>query len=217
MLMMLLPSEKLPPFIPLISLDAFDALRAVSIIKTLVIEQTVYCAHFLTAFFSRLFSSTMLALQRVSKSSDTCTTNILPCRIHHDGPAKVTKRYWSPQAEKGTLEGVNDISSTQYWGRADQSNGSTDGTKSSHFRGRKLRGRVMKLPAGYEGTRECCAWLRVERRVREGADTTVQKELLQDRPSDICLSPRRPDPHPHTRRSTKTLRSRTKRRPHQSR
>lgn len=27
----------------------------------------------------------------------------------------------------------------------------SDGTRSSHFRGRKLRGRVLKLPSGYEG------------------------------------------------------------------
>ncbi|KAJ9613462.1 hypothetical protein H2200_003404 [Cladophialophora chaetospira] len=69
----------------------------------------------------------MLALQRREKRTDIRTANILPCRIQHDGPLKVTKRYWSPQVEK-------------------------DGTATSYFRGRKLRGKVLKLPAGYRGT-----------------------------------------------------------------
>ncbi|KIW60649.1 hypothetical protein PV05_00849 [Exophiala xenobiotica] len=68
----------------------------------------------------------MLALQKTSSPTRKCTTNILPCRVHHDGPIKVTKRYWSPQDEN-------------------------DGSKTSHFRGRRLRGRVMRLPAGYRG------------------------------------------------------------------
>ncbi|KIV80918.1 hypothetical protein PV11_08383 [Exophiala sideris] len=68
----------------------------------------------------------MLALHQTSSSSHKSTANILPCRIHHDGPTKVTKRYWSPQDGK-------------------------DGTKTSYFRGRRLRGRVIKLPADYHG------------------------------------------------------------------
>ncbi|EXJ84832.1 hypothetical protein A1O3_05505 [Capronia epimyces CBS 606.96] len=68
----------------------------------------------------------MLSLQRSAISADKCTANVLPCRIHHDGPTKVTKRYWSPQGEK-------------------------DGTQTSHFRGRRLRGRVIQLPDGYQG------------------------------------------------------------------
>jgi hypothetical protein len=45
----------------------------------------------------------MLALQRQSKDADDCSAHILPCRIQYDGPTKVTKRYWSPQIEKGRL------------------------------------------------------------------------------------------------------------------
>ncbi|EHY59344.1 hypothetical protein ABEF95_015458 [Exophiala dermatitidis] len=44
----------------------------------------------------------MLALKRPQDGLDSCTVNVLPCRIHHDGPTKVTKRYWCPQIEKGT-------------------------------------------------------------------------------------------------------------------
>ncbi|KAJ4526192.1 hypothetical protein HRR83_001381 [Exophiala dermatitidis] len=68
----------------------------------------------------------MLALKRPQDGLDSCTVNVLPCRIHHDGPTKVTKRYWCPQIEK-------------------------DGTRTAYFRGRKLRGRVLQLPAGYQG------------------------------------------------------------------
>ncbi|KIW21084.1 hypothetical protein PV08_01663 [Exophiala spinifera] len=68
----------------------------------------------------------MLALQRKSSPAGSCTANILPCRIHHDGPTKVTKRYWSPRDEK-------------------------DQTKTAYFRGRRLRGRVIAIPQGYHG------------------------------------------------------------------
>ncbi|OQU99090.1 hypothetical protein CLAIMM_04777 [Cladophialophora immunda] len=68
----------------------------------------------------------MLALQRPGNSGDKCVANILPCRIHHNGPTKVTKRYWSPQVER-------------------------DGTATSYFRGRRLRGKPLKVPLGYQG------------------------------------------------------------------
>ncbi|KAK5455904.1 hypothetical protein LTS15_005222 [Exophiala xenobiotica] len=47
----------------------------------------------------------MLALKKTSSPTRPCkgTTNILPCRVHHDGPIKVTKRYWSPQDENGVV------------------------------------------------------------------------------------------------------------------
>ncbi|KAL1965015.1 hypothetical protein VTN77DRAFT_6215 [Rasamsonia byssochlamydoides] len=62
-----------------------------------------------------------------SMSSAFCTPNILPCRVHHDGPVEVSKRYWNP---------VKD----------DNGNAQT-----AYFRGRKLRGRRVALPEGYEG------------------------------------------------------------------
>ncbi|KEF54096.1 uncharacterized protein A1O9_09891 [Exophiala aquamarina CBS 119918] len=45
----------------------------------------------------------MLALRRPQTQLDKCSVNILPCRIHHDGPTKITKRYWAPAAEKGVI------------------------------------------------------------------------------------------------------------------
>ncbi|KAK6431330.1 hypothetical protein LTR95_012513 [Oleoguttula sp. CCFEE 5521] len=52
--------------------------------------------------------------------------NILPCSIKHSGPVGITKQYWSPTS-------------------------SSNGTSTAYFRGRKLRGKTVKLPAGYEG------------------------------------------------------------------
>ena len=43
----------------------------------------------------------MLALQRREEGAERSIANVLPCRLHYDGPTKVTKRYWSPQVEKG--------------------------------------------------------------------------------------------------------------------
>lgn len=60
----------------------------------------------------------MYALQAGSKpifslESDEETTkftpNILPCRIHHDGPIESTDRFWIPQTdEKGTHPSIID-------------------------------------------------------------------------------------------------------------
>ena len=66
----------------------------------------------------------MLAIS--TGSSDKTSINILPCRIHHTGPTRVTKRYWQPKID-------------------------SDGHSTSHFRGRRLRGRVVKLPTNYQG------------------------------------------------------------------
>ncbi|KAJ5972493.1 Ribonuclease H2 subunit C [Penicillium vulpinum] len=64
-----------------------------------------------------------------SKKNDSppqCVPNIIPCRIHHDGPIDSLNRYWTVKHEK-------------------------DDTQTAHFRGRKLRGRRVALPDGYQG------------------------------------------------------------------
>ncbi|KAJ5545164.1 Ribonuclease H2 subunit C [Penicillium sp. DV-2018c] len=65
-----------------------------------------------------------------SEKNDTnpqYTPNIIPCRVHHDGPVESVERYWTPVADK------------------------KDNTQTAHFRGRKLRGRRVALPDGYRG------------------------------------------------------------------
>ncbi|GLI77932.1 hypothetical protein PoHVEF18_006229 [Penicillium ochrochloron] len=66
-----------------------------------------------------------------SPVSDEVTTkftpNILPCRIHHDGPIESTSRFWIPQSDE------------------------KDNKQTAHFRGRRLRGRRVAIPEGYQG------------------------------------------------------------------
>ncbi|KAI1971406.1 hypothetical protein LOZ53_005327 [Ophidiomyces ophidiicola] len=54
--------------------------------------------------------------------------NILPCKIHHNGPIDVSTRHWDPTADKENPQ-----------------------LATSYFRGRKLRGRRVALPEGYQG------------------------------------------------------------------
>lgn len=66
-------------------------------------------------------------MRAISKVSEEKTrVNVLPCRINHNGPAKVVKRYWQPRDE-------------------------ADGANTSYFRGRKLKAKLAKLPEKYQG------------------------------------------------------------------
>ena len=68
----------------------------------------------------------LINMLAIVKSTDRASSNvdILPCRINHTGPGKITKRHWQPQV-------------------------GADGTKTAYFRGRRLRGRVIKIPSKY--------------------------------------------------------------------
>lgn len=73
----------------------------------------------------------MYAVAPTSTTSTKRTTpNLLPCTIHHSGPIQTPARYWSPTP---TTTNDNKI------------------TKTSYLRGRKLRGRTLRLPANYTG------------------------------------------------------------------
>lgn len=67
----------------------------------------------------------MLAIQSTTTDKHV-TPNVLPCAIKHNGPVSAAERYWNPSTEQ-------------------------DGTTTSFFRGRKLRGKKIALPEGYEG------------------------------------------------------------------
>ncbi|CAF3651895.1 hypothetical protein SNK05_007122 [Fusarium graminearum] len=73
--------------------------------------------------------------------------NILPCRIHHDGPIEPTSTYWTPAA-------------------------TDDGTKLAYFRGRKLQGKIVKLPKD-------CRGIVVERVSQQDPKTAVE-EIVED-------------------------------------
>ncbi|KAI9369523.1 ribonuclease H2 non-catalytic subunit-domain-containing protein [Aspergillus egyptiacus] len=62
------------------------------------------------------------------RTSDTCTPNVLPCRINYDGPVKSINRYWTPVTDEKDKN-----------------------LQTAYFRGRKLRGRRVEIPEGYEG------------------------------------------------------------------
>ncbi|KAF2103385.1 ribonuclease H1 small subunit [Rhizodiscina lignyota] len=66
----------------------------------------------------------MLAIQK-KRESPKVEAHALPCRLHHSGHID-TRNRWKPESQ-------------------------VDGTSTVYFRGRKLRGRTIKLPEGYEG------------------------------------------------------------------
>ena len=68
----------------------------------------------------------MLSIQPQSHPKKV-TPNILPCTVKHNGPISAAERYWSPITTEA------------------------DGTSTAYFRGRKLQGRKIALPAGYIG------------------------------------------------------------------
>lgn len=67
----------------------------------------------------------MLAIHPTNTDKQV-TPNVLPCAIKHNGPVSAAERYWNPSTEQ-------------------------DGTTTAFFRGRKLRGKKIALPEGYEG------------------------------------------------------------------
>lgn len=69
-----------------------------------------------------------LSISRISTTSPKCSLNVLPCHINHTGPVDASSRYWRPTPD------VDDTS-----------------VETSYFRGRKLRGRKVAVPEGYEG------------------------------------------------------------------
>ena len=82
-------------------------------------------------------STKMLAITPLTRKRKLVTPNLLPTSIKHNGPVDAGKRYWDPtpdssQEQDGSVNGNSD-------------------TSTAYFRGRKLRGRRVKLPDGYEG------------------------------------------------------------------
>lgn len=67
----------------------------------------------------------MLAIKQ-SPDSRQVVPNLLPCTIKHNGPVPIKKRYWKPEAAE-------------------------DGRRTAYLRGRKLRGREIQVPTGYQG------------------------------------------------------------------
>ena len=61
-----------------------------------------------------------------SRAIEKITSHLLPCQINHDGPVNDSSKYWKPQTKE-------------------------DGTHEAYLRGRRLQGKEVTLPTGYEG------------------------------------------------------------------
>lgn len=89
----------------------------------------------------------MLSIDQRKSSTAKVIPNLLPCRIHHDGPVGSADSYWMPSiADPGeeqlmlpqpVLKSLLTISA--------------DAKKTAYFRGRQLHGKVVKVPDGYRG------------------------------------------------------------------
>ncbi|KAI1000295.1 hypothetical protein K3495_g7901 [Podosphaera aphanis] len=88
----------------------------------------------------------MLALQKGDKKGK-CTPNVLPCRINHNGPINLSKRYWDPIKEQ-------------------------DQPTTAHFRGKKLYGKQLRVPHGYRGV----VALKTEKALSAGVGAGVEDE-----------------------------------------
>ncbi|KAI9789987.1 MAG: 3'-5' exonuclease [Peltula sp. TS41687] len=89
----------------------------------------------------------MIALSSESKRTQKCTPNVLPCKVNHTGPVNASSRLWSTNID-------NDEKLTAY------------------FRGRRLRGRRVRLPHSHRG-----AVL-----VKAARDTTTQCDIVNSEP-----------------------------------
>ncbi|KAK8250199.1 ribonuclease H2, subunit C [Phyllosticta capitalensis] len=87
----------------------------------------------------------MLSIQ--NKSSQKTIPNLVPYRIDHNGPVNATERYWKPEPNN-------------------------DGTQTAFFRGRKLKGKELKLPDGYRGA------------LLSTTNRTLPKDTVQDGEED---------------------------------
>ncbi|KAL1798536.1 hypothetical protein ACET3X_002573 [Alternaria dauci] len=66
----------------------------------------------------------MLSIQ--PSNPQKCTPNLLPARVHHNGPINDAERYWRPETDE-------------------------KGKRHSYFRGRHLHGTTIPLPNNYTG------------------------------------------------------------------
>ncbi|PCD29100.1 hypothetical protein AU210_011641 [Fusarium oxysporum f. sp. radicis-cucumerinum] len=85
------------------------------------------------------------------ENKSKAVANLLPCRIHHDGPIDPASTFWTPTT-------------------------TDDGTKLAYFRGRKLQGKVVKIP-------EQCRGVVVER-APEKDPKSANEDVLEDLDAD---------------------------------
>lgn len=77
------------------------------------------------------------------------TAHLLPCRIHHGGPVRTSRRYWDPKPGHGLPFVLTLCKEEGKRALADEA--CADGKPEAYFRGRRLRGRLVRVPKGYRG------------------------------------------------------------------
>lgn len=78
---------------------------------------------FILPCFVAIVNNTMFAIHSQKQShgsegensTECCTPNIIPCRIHHDGPVESLDRYWQPVADKEGILQPQDIFQFSKW------------------------------------------------------------------------------------------------------
>ncbi|KAF2143912.1 uncharacterized protein K452DRAFT_215171, partial [Aplosporella prunicola CBS 121167] len=102
----------------------------------------------------------MLAIQKPSRQTaaaavPTCTPNLLPCRVHHDGPVNAAERYWAPSSSARAPDATTTttLADTAPAAAAPTDTASivADTAPTAYFRGRKLRGKSVAVPEGWRG------------------------------------------------------------------
>ncbi|SPO03201.1 uncharacterized protein DNG_05883 [Cephalotrichum gorgonifer] len=68
----------------------------------------------------------VLSIQGGDKPEGPVSVNLLPCKVHHDGPIGSIQAHWSVDKPEG-------------------------GTPTAYFRGRKLHGTTVKIPEAFRG------------------------------------------------------------------
>ncbi|KAE8413472.1 ribonuclease H2 non-catalytic subunit-domain-containing protein [Aspergillus pseudocaelatus] len=96
-----------------------------------------------------------------ANSTKNVTPNILPCRIHYDGPVGTLGRYWKSESDEKDTN-----------------------LQTAYFRGRKLRGRRVAIPEGYEGI-VALPTERVMPPTQRNANSTISEETEQEEPVKI--------------------------------
>jgi hypothetical protein len=98
-----------------------------------------------------------------SSPSRAATAHLLPCRIHHDGPVALPPRLWQPEGLTPSPPSSSDAAASEPDARqgegaaAADANGGAEKTAPPppppvvHFRGRRLLGAEVRVPAGYRG------------------------------------------------------------------
>lgn len=79
------------------------------------------------------------------------TAHLLPCRIHHDGPVRTSRRYWDPKPGHGPPSILTLPKKKDERAVANEENNVADGKPEAYFRGRRLNGRPVRVPEGYRG------------------------------------------------------------------